>query len=352
MKTLTCLLLTPLTLLGTQPHTDYSADRTLRVERSFTVNSEMVDMVMIVDGEEREGGFGGGANERTLTITTLDKVLEHKDGQPTKISRTLETISMEGSMTFRDEPQEFERTSPSEGIELELFLAKNGDLEYKLTEGDEPEGTDFGSLLLTQEIDAFLPGEEVEEGDSWDLDAEALVQGLGLGLEQSLFGRAEPQGERGERGERGGGRRGGMRGGRGGGLSGAALSNLEWEGEAKWTAETEVVEELECIVIELSLEAEGTLPERERQGRGGRGGGGGLWSLASTSKSQPKETSVELELEGQLLWSLEENRPVSLTLKGDFVQDMERDSSWGDREVSMSSSTEGEIEIEVTITVE
>lgn len=351
MKTITCLLLSPLALLGTQPTTDYTAERTLKVERVFSITSEVVDFVMVVDGEEREGGFGGGANERSLTITTLDTVLEHTDGVPTKVARTLESVSLEGSTSMGDEAREFERTSESEGLEIELTTAENGDVEYKVTEGDEPEGTDFGSLLLTQEIDALLPSEDVEAGDSWDLDADALIRGLGLGLERSLFGRPEPSGDRGERGERGG-RRGGMRGGRGG-LSGATLSGLDWEGEAKWTEETETVDDLECIVIELELEAQGTLPERERGGQEGRrGGGGGIWSPNTHTPPLPRETSVELELEGVLLWSLSENRAVSLTLKGDFVQDMERNMSRGDREMSISSSTEGEITIEVTITIE
>ncbi len=353
MKILTCLLLSPLALLGTRLTTDYSADRTLRVERVMTISSEVVDMVVVIDGEEREGGFGGGgASERELTITTLDKVLAHTDGAPTKVLRTLETISMEGSMTFRDEPRDFERSSESEGLVLELSLAKNGDMEYEIKEGDEPEGTDFASLMLTQELDSLLSDEELEEGDSWDLEAEDLITGLGLGLEESLFGRPEPQGERGERGERGGGgRRGGSRGGRGG-FNGGAMKNLDWEGEATWTDKTEEVDGVECIVISLELEAEGTLPEREFRGRGGRGGGGGFWSLPTGNILAIPETIVELELEGHLLWSPKEQRAVSLSLEGDFIQDMERNMSRNDREMSMSSSTEGEIKIEITVSAE
>lgn len=352
MKTITCLLLSPLALFGTTISTDYTAERSLRVERVMTVSSEVVDMVMVVDGEEREGGFGGGgANERELTITTIDKVLAHDEGAPTKVQRTLETISLEGSMTFRDEPQDFERSSESEGLVLILSLAENGDLEVEVKDGDEPEGVDFASLLMTQEIDALLSGEELDEGDSWDLDAEALVAGLGLGLEGALFGRAERTEERGERGERGGGGRRGGGGGRSG-FNGAAMSNLDWEGEATWTDKTEDVDGVECIVISLEIEAEGTLPEREFGGRGGRGGGGGLWSPLGINSISALETSVELELEGQLLWSIKEQRAVSLSLSGDFVQDMERNMSRGDREMSMSSTTEGEIEIEVTISAD
>ena len=59
-----------------------------------------------------------------------------------------------------------------------------------------------------------------------------------------------------------------------------------------------------------------------------------------------------MELEGHLLWSPKEQRAVSLSLEGDFIQDMERDMSRNDREMSMSSSTEGEIKIEITVSAE
>ena len=67
MKLLTALSVLPVVALGSTLATDYTADRSLRVERRIHTTSEVVDMVMIVDGQEMEGrGFGGGASERTL----------------------------------------------------------------------------------------------------------------------------------------------------------------------------------------------------------------------------------------------------------------------------------------------
>ena len=354
MKLLTALSVLPVVALGSTLATDYTADRSLRVERRIHTTSEVVDMVMIVDGEEMEGrGCGGGASERTLTITTVDKVLEHEEGAPTRVRRTLETLSTEGIMSMRGEERDFERTSDAEGAVLDLSRAENGDLEVKVEEGSEPEGADFASLELTLELDALLPSEEVEAGGTWDLESEAIVRGLGMGLEGSLFGRPSMGADRGGRGEGGGGRggRGGFGGGRGGfGLE--TMTGLEWKGEAKLAEETETVDELECLVIELELEADGALPEREwGGGRGGRGGGGG-GALELGATASRLETTVEVELEGRMLWSLAENRLVSLELEGDFTMQMERTMSRGDREMEMSSTTEGAVEFKVSVEAE
>lgn len=352
MKLLTALSVLPIVALGSTLATDYTADRSLRVERRIHTTSEVVDMVMIVDGEEMDrGGFGGGANERTLSITTVDKVLAHEEGAPTRVRRTLETLSTEGVMSMRGEERDFERTSDAEGAVLDLSRAENGDLEVKVEEGSEPEGADFASLELTLELDALLPTEEVEAGGTWGLESEAIVRGLGMGLEGSLFGRPSMGGDRGGRGEGGGGRggRGGFGGGRGG-FSLETMAGLEWKGEAKLTEETETVDDLECLVIELELEADGALPEREwGGGRGGRGGGG---ALELGAPLMLVETTVEVELEGRMLWSLTENRLVSLELEGDFTMQMERSMSRGDREMEMSSTTEGAVEFKVSVEAE
>ncbi len=352
MKLLTSLSLASAAALGSTLATDYTADRSLRVERTITTTSEVVDMVMIVDGEEMEGrGFGGGANERTLTITTVDKVLEHEDGAPTRVRRTIETLGSEGVVSMRGEERDIEQTSDAEGAVLELGFAENGDVEVEVVEGSEPEGADFASLELGLELDALLPTEAVEAGGTWDLESDALVQGLGMGLEAAMFGRpSQGGGERGGRGEGGGrGGRRGFSGGRGG-FNLQAMAGLEWEGEATLTEETETVDDLECLVIELECEADGILPEREWGG--GRGGRGGGLLLASPTSTVLPETTVEVELEGRLLWSTSENRPVALELEGDFVLQMERSMSRGDREMEMSSTTEGSVEIAVSVAAE
>ena len=261
MKLLTSLSLASAAALGSTLATDYTADRSLRGERTITTTSELVDMVMIVDGEEMEGrGFGGGANERTLTITTVDKVLEHEDGAPTRVRRTIETLGSEGVVSMRGEERDIEQTSDAEGAVLELGFAENGDLEVEVVEGSEPEGADFASLELGLELDALLPAEAVEAGGTWDLESDALVQGLGMGLEAAMFGRpSQGGGERGGRGEGGG--RGGRRGRRRPRwLQPPAMAGLEWEGEATLTEETETVDDLEGLVIELEVRPTASCP--------------------------------------------------------------------------------------------
>jgi len=204
---------------------------------------------------------------------------------------------------------------------------------------------------LTLALDALLPDEDVDSGDSWEIDKDALLRALGMDVESALFPRRAPEGGGEGRGGRGGGR-GGFGGGGGGGSPVAFFKDADWEGKAEYSGSTEEVEGLECAVIELEFEAEGDLPERQfgrdrREFSFGLKSPFGIGSLASVL-----ESTYEVTLEGKLYFSLEEKRPVKLELEGEFTLETNREFDRQGSSMSMETTQEGEYEYTVTVTLE
>jgi hypothetical protein len=132
-------------------------------------------------------------------------------------------------------------------------------------------------------------------------------------------------------------------GGRMGGGGLAVLEGGEWDAKAKLTEETEEVDGVECAVIELKAEVSGELPEM------GAGGGRGRDRAFGLEGTTGAANTFEAELEGRLLWSVKEARPVRFELTGTLttVRDMERETQRG----VMKSHTEQETRIELTVAV-
>ena len=330
--------------------TNYSAERTLRISSETKAAVETTDFSFIRDGEPQDfGGRGGGAggSELSREIVQLDTVMAHADGAPTKVKRSFDTVESTSSRAGRDgEMQEVDADSPMDGETLILSLDDDGDVVAALESGDDP---DEGSMLighsLTLALDALLPGEDVDSGESWELDKDALLRALSMDVESAIFPRRAPEGGGEGRGERGGGR-GGFGGGRGGGSPVAFFKDADWEGKASYSGSTEEVEGLECAVIELEFEAEGDLPERQF-GRDRREFSFGPESLASVL-----ESTYEVKLEGKLYFSLEEQRPVKLELEGEFTLETNREFDRQGSSMSMETTQEGEYEYTVTVTLE
>ena len=331
-------------------NTDYTAERTLRIVSETTATVETTDFSFIRDGEPQDfggRGFGGGGSELNREIVQLDTVMAHEDGVPTKVKREFDTVESTTSRAGRDgEMREVDADSPMDGETLILSLDDDGDAVAELESGDDP---DEGSMLighsLSLALDALLPDEDVDSGDSWEIEKDALLRALGMDVESALFPRRAPEGDGEGRGGRGGGR-GGFGGSRGGGSPVAFFTNADWEGKAKYTDSTEEVEGLECVVIELEFEAEGDLPERQF----GRDRRESLFGPATTETVL--ESTYEVTLEGKLYFSLEEKRPVKLELEGEFTLETNREFDRQGSTMSMSTTQEGEYEYTVTVTLE
>lgn len=329
---------------GTTLTTQYTAEKAYRIEVESTFAMETVDFSMERDGVPDDRGFGGDrSSKETRTIVMIDKVLGAKDGKPTRVQRTFESIAGSSSMIMGEREMDNERECPLSGVVIEMTL-DDGEVTTEVVDGDEPEDE---ALLeghkLTLAIDALLPAGEVEADEAWEIDGESILRAFGFDVEKALF--PAPQREEGGgegRGGRGGGRGGrGMRGG--GGVSGYFAAG-DWEAEATLAADTEEHEGVDCYVIQITAESSGELPERER---GGRGGGGGM--LQPSLATPLFENSFELELEGKLFFSVEGGHPLHLELEGKLSTESVTERSRGESVMVISHSQEGTFNYTVDI---
>jgi len=343
LKTTLLLPTLALAFAGVELTTDYTRDRSLTVSVTSKNASEVTAMEMTIDGEPVErGGFGGGggvASERSYTFT--DTVLAAQDGAPKKVKRAFGAVGGTATMPGRDGGSN-EMEVESAFADAVIVIDHSGaEAKFEVLEGDVPDEA-LAGLVPTLALDRLLPSGAVEAGASWELEGADVLAALGHELERSLFRRPAPEGGAGEgRGERGG-RRGAPGGGRMGGGGLAMLEGGEWDAKAKLTDETETVDGVECAVIEVKAEVSGELPE---MGGGGGRGRDRAFGLAGA----PRANTFEAELEGRLLWSVKEARPVRFELTGTVttVRDMERETQRG----VMKSHTEQETRIELTVAV-
>ncbi len=339
-------------------NTRYDKERTLTVSIESSQTMETVASEMTRDGEPMEGfggRSGGGGTESSLECTYTDTLLSEDEGAPTRMEREYGDVARTTTMGFGEESRDMDRTSPLDGETLSLHVDEDGDTIAKLKDDDDPEHDDMlKGHSLTLPLDGLLPEDEVSEGDSWEPEAAAILTALGLDVQGALFPPEERSGE--GWGGRGGG--GGGRGGRSWGGSGGSslryLNDAEWDSEATLTERTETVQDLECVVIELTFETEGDMPERSF-GRGrDRDRSFSAWENAFTLESSERliESTYEVEIEGQLFYSIAEQRPVKLVLEGEISVEMNTEIDRDEFSMTIYRLQEGTIEHTVEITAE
>lgn len=337
LPTASLLLLAP----GAEMGTDYTADRTYFLTASTSLEMETTEFSMERDGEPVEGRGGGGGNASLEERTVLQayRVLEHKDGAPTKVRRVFDTVSRETVSETGEESIEGGGDGPLHGLAL-VITADGDDVEVEVEDGREPDqesALEGHSLVFA--FDGLLPEGEVEEEATWELESDAILSALALDMEDAYFPRAERSDEGGEGGRGGRGRRGG--GDRASTLR--SLVDAEWEGEATFHGETEH-EGIPCFEIALELEAEGELPERTGGERGGRGG------RAFATEASLADNTITAEISGRLLVATEGNHPVLLELEGSISTVSTREM--GRRDSTMTIYTEREGSFEYTVAIE
>lgn len=333
-----------LLLFGDKLATDYSAARSVRFTSEMSVDTKST-MRMERDGQpvEPQGGMGGGSSSQGRVVTWVDKVLEHKDGAPTKVRRVFGDLK--STMTFMRGDQEQTRDSdgPLAGVTLELSLGSDGKVEAKVVDGKEPQSEALVGHHLALSLDAFLPDGEKAEGDSWDLEKEQINVGLGTDIVQALFPRPPEDASAG--GGEGGGRR--SRGGSGGFGGGSLLSTAEWEGKATLSDATEEYEGATCKVIKLELEASGDLPEPSFGGGRGR-------AFEPETAAAFFASTYEIKLEGRLLFDAKAKLPVRLELEGTLKTESSREFPGrdGGSPTKIDSTSEGEVKLEASCAIE
>ncbi len=315
--------------------TDYTRPRVLRTETETSFEMETTSFELEVDGVPVDHPFGGsgGGSDGLRRVVTLDRVAEHADGRPRRVLRTFEEAESSGTASFGEQTFESESTSPLSGTTLAIEVDDDGAVDVSVEDGPEPD--DDATLQghrPTLALDALLPAGAVEEGDSWEVDADDVAHALGFDLGRALFPPPEP-----DDGE-------GRRGPRGGGLD--FLRGAEWEGEATLVSVEDDWDGTPCARIEVTLSAVGDLPEEAM------GGGRGRRGRALSVPRPARENAYSLEIEGSVWFSVELGRPVAAELEGEFEMEIERDMTRGDREMSMHMVREGTLEHRVEITEE
>jgi hypothetical protein len=334
-------------------NTRYDTERKLTVSIETNQTMETVASETTINGEPREGrGFGGGGTESTVECTYTDTLLSANEGAPKRVEREFGDVTSTTTMGFGEESRDMDRTSPLDGETLSLHVDEEGDTIAKLTDDGDPEHDDMlKGHSITLPLDGLLPEGDVAEGESWEPEAAAILTALGLDVQGALF---PPQ----ERSDEGEGGRGGGRGGRSwrgsGGSSLRYLNEAEWDSEATLTDRTETVQDLECVVIELTFETEGDMPERSF-GRG-RDRERSPWVWQDAFVLDPSETLIEstyeVEIEGVLLYSLSEQRPVRLTLEAEITVETNTEIDRDEFSMTRYSLQEGTIEHTVEISTE
>ncbi|MEM6674948.1 MAG: hypothetical protein AAF726_19015 [Planctomycetota bacterium] len=316
------VVLAALALDGTDLATRYSTDRAFTVAVETTSTTEVLSRELLRDGEpvDRGGRGGGGDSSRTVSYEYTDTPLEAEDGRPSQVRRAFGSIG--GATSFEMRGEEIERAVESAFEDLVVVLTDDdGDVEIEVVDGSGPDDESrLDGHRLTLPLDALAPPDEVEVGDSWDLEDGALSAALGLDVAAKLIDRPE-------RPEGGEGRGRGGRGQGGGGGGSGSLASAEWTGTATYTDRTEDVEGLTCVVIEIDAEVEGD--EELGEGSGSRTTSG--------------------RFEGELLWCLAEERPVKLEFDGEVETDTSAqfESRRGSMQMSSSQRTRMEFIVEI-----
>ena len=347
--------LTAIALDGVHPNTVYVEGRELVIESECTLEMERVAFEIVRDGEPMDmGDRGGSGSSETRSVVIRDTYESvDKEGVPTAQMRAFETVELSSVMSMMGEEMGDEREGRLHEVTLALKI-EDDEVSCEVEDGVEPDEEEaLEGHTLGLGTDAALPDEEVEEGESWDLENDAVRSILGLDVERALFGGRPATAE----GEEGGGRGRGGRGGRGmrgrssGGFS--TLVQAEWEGEATLESAEAELDDVKCCIIALSFEASGEFEPPEREGGfGGRGRGGRALEIWNESAAVLVGVAYEAELEGKIWFSLEENRPLQMEIEGDVSVISESVREWGESSIEMYSETEGEFELTLTVTEE
>lgn len=322
---------------GTHLATEYVPELTLKVAVTTTLDVETTKFEMWRDGEPSTPRGGGMESSYERKIEYVDKVLAAQEGKPRKLERVFEELELTRSYRFGENEQSDDLDSPFDGVTVALEIDEEGEVSAKVTDGGDP-GKDALAVLRPElPLDALLPGDDKEKGAKWELDNDQVRRALMLDVNQAFFPPKE------ETEESGGGGGGGRRGMRGRGSSNRLWDIAEWKGTAQF-AEIAEHDGVECAVIEITIEAEGDLPEPQGGERRGRGGNAYSPELALAAGN-----TYEMKGEGKLWFSIADKRPIGLELEGSVQLSSDSERTWNESKVRMVTEQEGDFTYKVSI---
>src|SRR5262245_15415892 len=163
------LLLAPALVVpgGAALSTEYKTDRALKMEIDASLKMETTTMEMWRDGERQEPQGGGFATETKKKEVHVDKVLEVKDGKPTKVRRTFESVTGKTSASMGGDN---ENDCPLEGVTLEI--KRDGDkVDVGAVEGKTPDAKLLEHHVPENFLDGLLPENDAKVDSTWELDS-------------------------------------------------------------------------------------------------------------------------------------------------------------------------------------
>lgn len=340
------LALVPVALLaaGISLTPRYDEKRVLRCEIETSLSMETTEMSMERDGEPVPArGGGGGKSEAEYKEVHVDEIQSVIEGKLLKVKRTFEELTGSRSSTRGEETRESEIESPIEGLAI-VLTGEGDDVTVEVVEGKKPDDEKaFEHEKLASFLDSALPESDVEEGATWELGKEQVLNLLRADSHQGLF---PPPPREDEGSGEGGGRRGGARGGRGGNDM-ALFLRADWKGKAKLASASEEVDGVVCSVIELELDASGELEMPEGGMRGGpRRGGMFAYESATIFGS-----SYDISLTGKLVFARKERRVVSLAVEGRLSTTVDQEGEGRDGgTMKMHMKREGKFTLSAQVT--
>ena len=176
-------LLLPLAFVPRPDEVTFHAAEGAELVRAFTaeIELELDDLSVTLDGNDHTFGEPEISITAESTFVVRDVYGPLGDGRPERLTRAFETLAgvkVQSATTPDGEGGDEETTSSSELEGRRVAFAWDGDEEdFRATFDDD--GEDDRDLLegLVEDMDlrAFLPADDVEQGDSWEIDAAAFL---------------------------------------------------------------------------------------------------------------------------------------------------------------------------------
>jgi hypothetical protein len=303
--------------------------------------SALDDMSVSINGAEQDPSMTAMEQELSsrMEVRLTDEYGPMKGGRPARLKRTFDKISSHTDMTISaammPEPTEMSMVGESE-LEGEVVLfkwnEKSGEYDVSFAEDNGSDAKLLDDLAEDTDLRALLPASEVSEGDTWEIDPNALTRVLAFGGSLKLDIETNSTG--------------GMAGMGGGSSTMPSPSEFLGELEGTVTAEYKGTREQDGVrvaVIQLSIAVTTAKDMTE------------FFKEASKDAEMPEGMDMEMEYnsadmefgfegEGLALWNLAAGHLFSFEMSGNTTTTI-------DMSMAMSVGGMGNMEVDTTLTL-
>ncbi len=284
----------------------------LVLTKTFSMTTEVENSM----SSERRSSTSTRSSERSLVVT--DRVVAHEDERVTKLERTFDEISVEteSAHDFGGQTRDSSSSADSELSDETVVFVWDEDEEEYLVESEDADDDLLVDMKYDYDFVALLPGDDVDEGDEWEIeleDFEAMMDpwdGIPLEWERSDGEVVEASADR-------------------EGVESEIDESKDGEITARY-AGTREVDGVTYAVIEIEgeIETERTVDFSREDDQ--------------TSSTSHQETSETHTIEGEALWHVEGGHLHSLEIEFELSgsETMESTFRFGDREFNNESETD------------